>query len=168
MYYACKIDIHYGMNINITKPTSNITMSKSWHHLPISKHLTTGVVNETLFPCFDSVLLPPDFGTPRDEDGQFIDDGVSTRMDYIINGMKQVVGKFDAIVDSKMSKNGYHLKIETQSGQFMLVQFSRHVCEEFPNDAIYADFMKRGGDGFAFGGLIKDVVGDIRDMWDNL
>ena len=137
-------------------------MSKSWHHLPISKHLTSGVVNETLFRCYDSVLLPPDFGTPS------VDDGVSTRMDYIINGMKQVIGKFDPIVDSKLGKNGYHLKIETQSGQFILVQFSRHVCEEFPNDAIYADFMKRGGDGFAFGNLIKDVVGDIRDMWDNL
>ena len=144
------------------KHTKPITMSKSWHVFPVSKHLTEGVVNETLFQCYDSVLLPPHFGTPK------CDDGVSTRVDYIVDGMKRVVGKFDPIVDWKMSKNGYHLKIETRSGLFILVQFSRHVCEEFPDNAIYADFMTRGGDGFAFRELVQKVVKEIREMWDNL
>ncbi len=154
-------------NAHTSTPTL-ITMSKSWHAFPVSKHLTEGVVNETLFICYESVLLPPHFGTPKDEYGNFINDGVSTRVDYIVDGMKRVVAKFDPIVDWKMSKNGYHLKIETQSGLFVLVQFSRHVCEEFPDDAIYADFMKRGGDGFAFGVFVQNVVKEIREMWDNL
>ena len=137
--------------------------SKSWHVLPISNHMDQSVNAQFQYPSYAAVLLPPDFGMPRDADG-LIDDGISTRMEYIKKGIEQVVALYDPIVVSKMSKDGCKLKIETASGLFPMFSFSRHVCDEFPDDLIYADILKRGGDGFQFKYFAEKVVKHIREL----
>ena len=132
--------------------------SKSWHVLPILDQSVNS------YPSYAAVLLPPDFGMPRDADGLIDDDGISTRMDYIKKGIEQVVALYDPIVASKMSKDGIKLKIETVSGLFPMFSFSRHVCDEFPDDLIYADILKRGGDGFQFKYFAEKVVKHIREL----
>jgi hypothetical protein len=126
--------------------------SKSWHVLPVLDQSVNA------YPSYAAVLLPPDFGTP------LIDDGISTRMEYIKRGLDAVVALYDTIVVSKMSKDGCKLKMETASGLFPMFSFSRHVCDEFPDDLIYVDILKRGGDIFPFKDFADKVVKHIREL----